>query len=133
MISQIDHIGIAVNDLGKAKESFAKSIGASNFQEERVESQLVDVASFYVGEVKIELLQAYDENSPIAKYISKKGEGIHHIAFRSNDIKGDLESAKNQGIDLINDEPFQGAHDMLVAFLHPKSTNKVLTELCQKK
>ena len=94
---------------------------------------LTHVASFQLGEVRIELTAPTGDDSPIAKFIAKRGEGIHHIAFRSNDITNDLESAGSKGIQLINDTPQPGAHDMLIAFLHPKSTGGVLMELCAEK
>lgn len=133
MIKKIDHIGIAVKDLKASKVTFGKLFGIESFESDYVDSQKVNVASFYIGEVKIELLEPSSDSSPIAKYLTKKGEGIHHIAFESDDITGELGKAKENGFELINDAPIEGAHEMLVAFLHPKSTNSVLTEICQKK
>lgn len=132
MIKKIDHIGIAIKNLEDSKSLFSKLFSLESFEHDYVESQGVNVASFYIGEVKIELLEPTSTSSPIAKYIEKKGEGIHHIAFESDDINTELSNAKDNGFQLINESPLQGAHEMLVAFLHPKSTNSVLTEICQK-
>ena len=133
MLKGLNHIGIAVRDLDKSTELFAKIFDIDNMHRETVEEQKVAVASFKVGNVIIELTAPTDETSPIAKFIEKKGEGIHHIAFESDNVKLDLARLSEEGINLINDEPKAGAHDMLVAFLHPKSTNNVLIELCQNK
>jgi methylmalonyl-CoA/ethylmalonyl-CoA epimerase len=133
MIKKIDHIGIAVKNLQNSKDTFGKLFQVEEFYSDSVESQKVNVASFNIGEVKIELLEPISPDSPIAKFIEKKGEGIHHIAFESDDIKSEIERTANNGFKLINDSPIEGAHEMLIAFLHPKSTNSVLTEICQKK
>jgi len=133
MIKKIDHIGIAVNNLDDAKQTFGNLFQITNFETDYVESQEVNVASFYIGEVKIELLAPTSNTSPIYKYLQRKGEGIHHIAFESSDINQELKRSEELGFELINETPLDGAHNMLVAFLHPKSTNKVLTEFCQRK
>lgn len=133
MINKINHIGIAVKELEPAIDNFRKIIGFTDVHREIVEEQKVQVASFKIGEVLIELTAPTDESSTIAKFIEKRGEGIHHIAFESNQIQNDLDLVKNNGINLINDTPLFGAHEMLVAFLHPKSTNGVLMEFCQPK
>jgi methylmalonyl-CoA/ethylmalonyl-CoA epimerase len=133
MIKGVNHIGIAVKDLNNSLEIFKKIFGTDEYHRETVLEQKVDVASFNVGGVLIELTAPTDENSPIAKFIEKKGEGIHHIGFETDDINGDLAKFKSEGIQLINEEPKFGAHEMLIAFLHPKSTNGVLTEICQHK
>lgn len=133
MLKGVNHIGIAVRDLDKSAELFSKIFNIDNMHRETVEEQKVVVASFRVGEVLIELTAPTDETSPIAKFLEKKGEGIHHIAFESDNITLDLARLSEEGINLINNNPKDGAHDMLVAFLHPKSTNNVLIELCQNK
>jgi len=131
MIKSINHIGIAVKDIEASSLLFAKLFGIENMHSETVESQKVNIASFKIGDVIIELTAPTDETSPIAKFIEKKGEGIHHIAFESNDISSELDRIKDNGFALINDSAIEGAHDMLIAFLHPKSTNAVLMEICQ--
>ena len=131
MLKSINHIGIAVKDLEASMKLFGKIFGVDEFHRETVEKQKVSVASFKVGDVLLELTSPTDEESPIAKFISKKGEGIHHIAFESDSIESDLERMKENDIRLINESPQKGAHEMLIAFLHPKSTNGVLMEMCQ--
>ncbi len=133
MLTSINHIGIAVKDLEASIELFKKIFQFGDVHREVVEEQGVSIASFKVGDVLIELTQPTREDSPIAKFIEKKGEGIHHIAFNTDNIGSDLARLKETGIQLINEEPRPGAHDMLIAFLHPKSTNGVLTEICQHK
>jgi len=133
MITSINHIGIAVKDLKKSMEMYSSIFQVEDFHIESVEEQKVNVASFKVGDVLIELTEAMDETSPIYKFIEKRGEGIHHIAFESDGVQSDLDRLKSQNINLINESPRDGAHDMLIAFLHPKSTGGVLMELCQKK
>jgi methylmalonyl-CoA/ethylmalonyl-CoA epimerase len=132
MIKSINHIGIAVKDLKLSLETFKKLLQVDDIHTEDVSEQKVKVASFKVGEVRIELTQATDESSPIAKFIEKKGEGIHHIAFETDNLSNELNRLKELDFSLINEKPVPGAHDMLIAFLHPKSTNSVLTELCQQ-
>lgn len=132
MLKSINHIGIAVKNLEVSKELFGKIFNVNSFHEETVSEQKVAVASFKVGDVLIELTAPTDDSSPIAKFLEKKGEGIHHIAFESDDVNQELAKLKNDGISLINEEAKPGAHDMLIAFLHPKSTNGVLMEICQK-
>ncbi len=131
MLKSINHIGIAVKDLEHSIEVFKKIFSFDSVHREIVEKQKVSVASFKVGDVLIELTSPTDESSPIAKFIEKKGEGIHHLAFESDDVNSELIRIKNEGINLINETAQEGAHDMLIAFLHPKSTNGVLTEICQ--
>jgi methylmalonyl-CoA/ethylmalonyl-CoA epimerase len=133
MITSINHIGIAVKDLDISIETFKKIFQFESVHTETVAEQKVKVASFKVGDVLIELTAPTDSESPIAKFIEKRGEGIHHIGFESNDINSELERLKSENINLINESPKAGAHDMLIAFLHPKSTNGVLTEICQYK
>ncbi len=133
MIQQIDHIGIAVKDLNAAISYYENSLGLKCCGTEEVESQKVKTAFFESGEVHIELLEATSPDSPIAKFIEKKGEGIHHIAFRTDSIEDQLKKAKDSGVALIHEVPIEGAAEKLVAFLHPKSTYGVLTELCMSK
>lgn len=133
MIKSINHIGIAVKNLEESLNLYSKIFQPTDIHREGVEEQKVNIASFKVGDVLIELTEAMDETSPIHKFIEKKGEGIHHIAFESSNVQQDLDRLKSEGINLINEEPRLGAHDMLIAFLHPKSTGSVLMELCQEK
>lgn len=133
MIKSINHIGIAVKNLEESLSLYLKIFQPTDIHRESVEEQKVNIASFKVGDVLIELTEAMDETSPIHKFIEKKGEGIHHIAFESSNVQEDLDRLKSEGINLINEEPRLGAHDMLIAFMHPKSTGSVLMELCQGK
>lgn len=130
MIQQIDHLGIAVKSLEEAIPFYEKSLGLHCHGREEVESQKVKTAFFDCGGVHIELLEPTSPDSPIAKFIEKNGEGIHHIAFRTDDIAGQLNQAATSGVRLIHEQPFAGAAGKLVAFLHPKSTHGVLTEFC---
>ncbi|WP_027386747.1 methylmalonyl-CoA epimerase [Chryseobacterium gregarium] len=130
---KLEHIGIAVKSLGVSDALFAKLLGKESYKQESVEREGV-VTSFYAaGESKIELLEASQEESPIAKFIDKKGEGIHHLAFGVEDIRAEVERLKKEGFQFISEEPKEGADNKLVVFLHPKSTNGVLVELCQEK
>ncbi|MFP4165989.1 MAG: methylmalonyl-CoA epimerase [Opitutales bacterium] len=133
MIQQIDHIGIAVRDLDVASEYYERALGLSCEGREEVPSQKVKTAFFKTGGVHIELLEPMGEDSPIAKFLEKSGEGIHHIAFRVDDVEAQLKHASDAGVRLIHEVPVDGASDKLVAFLHPKSTHGVLTEFCQPK
>jgi methylmalonyl-CoA/ethylmalonyl-CoA epimerase len=130
MITQIDHIGIAVHSLDAAIAYHEKALGLPCAGREEVASQKVRTAFFHVGEVHLELLEPTAPDSPIARFLEKNGEGIHHIAFRSDDIDGQLATAAAAGCRLIHETPFAGAAGKLVAFLHPKSTHGVLTEFC---
>ncbi len=133
MIKSLNHIGIAVKNLEDSLALYTKIFQPNEIRRESVEEQKVNIASFKVGNVLIELTEAMDETSPIFKFIEKRGEGIHHIAFESDGVQDDLNRLKSDGISLINESPKEGAHDMLIAFLHPKSTGGVLMELCQGK
>ena len=133
MLTSINHIGIAVKDLDASIATFKSIFGFEDIHREIVEDQGVSVGSFKVGEVLIELTAPTREDSPIAKFIEKKGEGIHHIAFNTTGINEDLDRLRGLGVKLIDENPRPGAHDMLISFLHPKSTNGVLTEICQPK
>ena len=131
-MNKIEHIGIAVKDIEKSNELFASLFNKKPYKQEAVESENVITSFFETGESKIELLQATHEDSAIAKFIEKKGEGIHHIAFDVTDIYAELERLEKEGFRIISKEPKKGADNKLVAFLHPKSTNGVLIELCQE-
>lgn len=131
-MKKIEHIGIAVKDLETSNEVFKALFGEANYKTEFVESEHVITSFFKSGPNKIELLQATSDNSPIAKFIEKKGEGIHHIAFAVDNIKSEISRLTENGFVLINETPKKGADNKLVAFLHPKSTNGVLVELCQE-
>ena len=132
IVNKIEHIGIAVKDLQASNSLFEKLFGQSHYKTESVASEGVTTSFFQVGPNKIELLEATREDSPIAKFLEKKGEGIHHIAFAVEDIEAELERLKGEGFTLIHEKPKKGADNKLVAFLHPKSSNGVLVELCQE-
>jgi len=129
---KIEHIGIAVHDLENSNELFSKLFGQAAYKTEEVASEGVKTSFFICGPNKIELLEATDANSPIAKFLEKKGEGIHHIAFDVEDIYVEIERLKLEGFTVLNETPKKGADNKLVAFLHPKTTNGVLIELCQE-
>lgn len=129
---KIEHIGIAVKDLGVSNLIFEKLFGVSAYKFEDVETEGVTTSFFMNGPNKIELLAATNPESPIAKFIEKKGEGIHHIAFDVEDIISEIARLKKEGFVVLNEVPKKGADNKLVAFLHPKSTNGVLIELCQE-
>lgn len=131
-MKKIDHIGIAVKDLDEVVHIYKDLLKMPFLGFEIVEEQKVKVAMFQVGDSKIEFLMPTSPDSPIAIFIEKKGEGIHHIAYEVDKIEESLEDFKGRGIKLIDETPRNGAHNMKIAFLHPKSTGKVLTELCQK-
>lgn len=131
--THIEHIGIAVADLDSAILLFEKILGQKCYNIEEVAEQKVKTAFFRVGETKIELLQSTDPEGPIGKYIGKKGEGIHHIAFAVSGIEDTLQKADSEGIKLIDSKPRKGAEGLDIAFLHPKSTNGVLIEFCEDK
>ncbi len=133
MIQKIDHLGIAVKSLDDSIEYYEKALGLHCHGREEVESQKVKTAFFEAGDVHIELLEPTADDSPIAKFIEKNGEGIHHIAFATDNIEGQLKQASDAGVRLIHEMPFEGAANKLVAFLHPKSTRGVLTEFCMDK
>ncbi|MFD2517331.1 methylmalonyl-CoA epimerase [Salinimicrobium flavum] len=131
-MKKIEHIGIAVKDLEAAGKIYETLLNTDCYKTEKVKSEGVETAFYQVGESKIELLGATTKESPIAKFLEKKGEGIHHIAFAVDDIKAEMERLKGEGYVLLNEEPKKGADNKLVAFLHPKSANGVLVELCQE-
>lgn len=130
---KLEHIGIAVKSLGVSDELFAKLLGKESYKKETVEREGVTTSFYETGESKIELLEANNTESPIAKFIDKKGEGIHHLAFGVKNIFKEVERLKKVGFQFISEEPKEGADNKLVVFLHPKSTNGVLVELCQEK
>lgn len=132
-MNKIEHIGIAVKNLEASEKLFELILGSKSYKREEVASEGVITSFFHIGETKIELLAATNDESPIAKFIAKKGEGIHHIAFDSGDIIKDLSRLSEAGVQLIHDKPKDGADGKEIAFLHPKSTNSVLMELCQDK
>jgi methylmalonyl-CoA/ethylmalonyl-CoA epimerase len=131
-MKKIEHIGIAVKDLEKSNALFAIIFGKPHYKVEEVESEGVKTSFFDVEPNKIELLEGTNENSPITKFIEKKGEGIHHIAFAVDDILSEVTRLKEEGFIILNETPKKGADNKLVVFLHPKSTNGVLIELCQE-
>ncbi|WBX77087.1 methylmalonyl-CoA epimerase [Tenacibaculum ovolyticum] len=131
-MDKIEHIGIAVKDLEKSNELFAALFGEPHYKVEEVASEGVKTSFFKSGPNKIELLEATKADSPIAKFIEKKGEGIHHIAFAVNDIKTEIKRLQKEGFTVLNEIPKKGADNKLVAFLHPKTTNGVLIELCEE-
>jgi methylmalonyl-CoA/ethylmalonyl-CoA epimerase len=133
MIQKIDHLGIAVKSLAETIPYYEKALGLHCHGTEEVPSQGVKTAFFAAGDVHIELLEPTTPESPIAKFLEKNGEGIHHIAFATDDIKEQLNQAAGEGIRLIHEVPFEGAASKMVAFLHPKSTHGVLTEFCMPK
>lgn len=133
MIQKIDHLGIAVRSLADSVPYYEKALGLKCGAIEEVASQHVRTAFFAVGDVHLELLEPTSPDSPIAKFLETRGEGIHHIAFRTDAIVDQLNQAKEAGVRLIHEVPFEGAAEKLVAFLHPKSTFGVLTEFCQPK
>lgn len=130
---KVEHIGIAVKHLSTSITVFEKLLNSQCYKTEAVESELVNTAFFKTGENKIELVEGYSPESPIYKFIEKKGEGIHHIAFEVEDIEAEIKRLVNEGFILINEKPKQGADNKMVAFLHPKSTNGVLIELVMER
>ena len=131
-MNKIEHVGIAVKDLEKANETFAKIFGKEHYKIEEVEVEGVKTSFFKLGESKIELLEAKNPDSPIAKFIDKRGEGMHHIAIHVDDIEKEMLRLKANGFELIREHYSKGADNKLICFLHPKSTNGVLIELCQE-
>ncbi|UII81632.1 methylmalonyl-CoA epimerase [Flagellimonas sp. CMM7] len=131
-MEKIEHIGIAVKSLKDANVLFKKLLGAPHYKTEEVVSEGVKTSFFKSGPNKIELLEATNEDSPIAKFLEKKGEGVHHIAFAVEDIVSEITRLKEEGFTVLNEIPKKGADNKLVAFLHPKGTNGVLVELCQE-
>jgi methylmalonyl-CoA/ethylmalonyl-CoA epimerase len=129
---KIEHIAIAVKSLEGSESLFSKLLNIKPYKRELVESEKVKTSFFQMGESKIELLEPIGNDGPISKFIEKKGEGLHHIAFEVADIYSEMERLKKEGFELLNSEPKKGADNKLICFLHPKSTNGVLVELCQE-
>ncbi|OQD44298.1 methylmalonyl-CoA epimerase [Croceivirga radicis] len=131
-MNKIEHLGIAVKDLESANILFEKLLGTPHYKVEEVPTEGVRTSFFKSGPNKIELLEATTEDSPIAKFLSKKGEGVHHVAFAVDNIEEEISRLKKEGFTVLNETPKKGADNKLVAFLHPKTTNGVLVELCQE-
>lgn len=129
---KIEHIGIAVKDIAKSNSLFATIFKNGPYKEEVVESEAVKTSFFQLGDSKVELLEATAETSAIHKYIEKRGEGIHHIAFEVEDIHAEMERLRGEGFRILNEQPKRGADNKLVCFVHPKDANGVLVELCQE-
>lgn len=132
IVRKIEHIGIAVKDLKASNALFEKLLGTASYKEEDVATEKVKTSFFKVGSNKVELLQATDTQSPIAKFLEQRGEGIHHIAFEVADIYAEVARLKGAGFHILHDTPHKGADNKLVVFVHPKSANGVLIELCQE-
>ncbi len=130
-MKNVEHIGIAVKDLSKGNALYSQLLGVEPYKLEEVASENVLTSFFRIGSTKIELLEATTEESAIAKFIAKRGEGIHHIAFEVEDIESEMERLRNEGFRLLNTAPKKGADNKLVCFVHPKDANGVLVELCQ--
>lgn len=131
-MKKVEHIGIAVKDINKSNDLFTKLFGKKHYKLEEVLSEGVSTSFFKVGSTKIELLEATNPDSPIAKFIEKRGEGIHHIAFEVKDIRAEMKRLEAEGFQLLNKEPKKGADNKLVCFIHPKTANGILVELCQE-
>lgn len=131
-MKKVEHIGIAVKNLEQANKLYASLFGKEHYKVEAVESEGVSTSFFQLGDTKIELLEASRSDSPIAKFIEKRGEGIHHIAFEVQDIRAEMQRLQQEGFTLLNEQPKAGADNKLVCFLHPKGTGGVLVELCQE-
>ncbi len=131
MFLNLEHLGIAVKNLDEANALYARLLGVEHYKIEEVASEKVKTSFFKTGEAKIELLEASDPESPIAKFIEKKGEGIHHVAFEVADIRAEMQRLSSEGFQMLNTEPKLGADNKLVCFVHPKSAGGVLVELCQ--
>jgi methylmalonyl-CoA/ethylmalonyl-CoA epimerase len=129
---KVEHLGIAVKNLSEAEKVYEKLLNTTPYKREVVESENVITSFFRVGENKVELLEATDTSSAIAKFIEKRGEGIHHIAFDVEDIYAEMQRLRNEGFTLLHDQPKKGADNKLICFVHPKNTNGVLIELCQE-
>lgn len=131
-MKKIEHLGIAVKDLKQGNDLYAKLLGKKHYKVESVASEGVNTSFFKIGTSKIELLEASNPDSPIAKFIEKRGAGIHHIAFEVEDIEAEMKRLAEEGFRLLNEKPKRGADNKLVCFVHPKSANGVLIELCQE-
>lgn len=132
MLKNVEHIGIAVKNLAEAEIRYSKLLNVQSYKREVVESECVSTSFFQIAQTKIELLEATNSESVIAKFIDRKGEGIHHMAFEVDDIAAEMKRLEGEGFVLLNEQPKRGADNKLVCFLHPKSTSGVLIELCQE-
>ncbi|MBC8396167.1 MAG: methylmalonyl-CoA epimerase [Flavobacteriales bacterium] len=132
-MKKIEHIGIAVKDLKAANNLYSKLLNTTPYKTEKVDSENVNTSFFQIGESKIELLEGTSPDSPISKFIENRGEGVHHIAFEVDDIEKEIARLTKEGFQMIHEKPKDGADNKLIAFLHPKSSNGVLIELCQEK
>ncbi len=132
-LTHIEHIGIAVNNIEESVKYYEDILGLKCYAIEEVKDQKVKTAFFMLGQTKIELLESTDPEGPIGKFVAKKGEGVHHLAFAVEGIEGALEELSNKGVQLVDQKPRKGAEGLDIAFLHPKSTGGVLTELCENK
>ena len=132
MIKKIEHLGIAVKDLNKSNELFKKLLGEESYKTEAVDSESVTTSFFKVGDQKIELLEASEPNSTIARFIERRGQGMHHLAFHVENIDEEIERLEKEGFEFVSKTPTKGADNKMVVFLHPKTTNGVLVELCQE-
>jgi methylmalonyl-CoA/ethylmalonyl-CoA epimerase len=132
MLTNVEHIGVAVKDLATSNELFSKLLNVLPYKREEVASESVLTSFFKINQTKIELLQATDENSAIAKFLEKRGEGVHHLAFEVEDIYAEMQRLEKEGFTLLSKDPKKGADNKLVCFIHPKSSNGVLIELCQE-
>ncbi|MAP55701.1 methylmalonyl-CoA epimerase [Altibacter sp.] len=130
-MKKIEHLGIAVKNLSEANDVYSRLLGSPPYKTETVESEGVNTSFFACGESKIELLEATNPNSPIAKFLERKGEGIHHVAFYVDNIEAEVKRLKSEGFQILNETPKRGADNKWVVFIHPKSANGVLIELCQ--
>ena len=131
-MKKIEHLGIAVKDLEASNALFGKLLGVAHYKMEEVPSEGVKTSFFKIGDSKIELLEALDKEGPIAKFLTKKREGVHHIAFEVDDIVNEIARLEKEGFEVLNKTPKRGADNKLIAFLHPKTTNGVLIELCHE-
>jgi methylmalonyl-CoA/ethylmalonyl-CoA epimerase len=132
-MNKLEHIGIAVTNLEESNRLFERLLGVAHYKIEEVASEGVRTSFFKVGDIKIELLQATRPDSAIAKFIEKRGEGLHHLAFATTDLEEEISDKKNDGFQMINESPKDGADNKRIAFLHPKTTNGVLVEICEDK
>ena len=132
MILRVEHIGIAVSDKDEANKLFASLLNKNPYKQESVSSEKVDTSFFRAGEAKLELLQSSSSDSAISRFITARGDGLHHIAFETDDIVSEMQRLKEEGFQLLSEKPFLGADNKLVCFIHPKSCKGVLVELCQE-
>lgn len=132
MIKKIEHVGIAVKDLNQSNALFEKLLGEGSYKTETVEAEEIKTSFFKLGDQKIELLQATTSNSPVSKFLNKKGEGMHHLALHVDDIEAEIKRLEDEGFSFVSKKPTNGADNKIIVFLHPKSTNGVLVELCQE-